>query len=165
MEQEWPHVDDSRSWVTGTSSFIIAFSVLLPVFQNSRRKSLYRINNLANNHYSQDLICYGRKLNILLIPNPQSFIQNSEYTEAVNSFPPVPFPHRSVARVQDLDPLKSGTAALAGVVQWVAHQPANQKVRQFNSWGQAPSWGCAGGNQTMFLSLSFPLPSPLSRNE
>ena len=32
--------------------------------------------------------------------------------------------------------------------------------------GQIPSWGCVRGNHTlMFLSLSFSLPSPLSKNK
>ena len=65
------------------------------------------------------------------------------------------------------------TPALAGVAQWVEHQPTNQvSLVQFpvraHAWvaGQVPSWGCVKGNHTlMFLSLSFALPSPLSKNK
>ena len=31
--------------------------------------------------------------------------------------------------------------------------------------GRVPSWGCVRGNQLMFLSLSFFLPSPLSKSK
>ena len=63
--------------------------------------------------------------------------------------------------------------ALAGVAQWVEHQPVNQKVAgsipsQGTCLGVARvlSKGCMRGNHTlMFLSLFFSLPSPLSRNE
>ena len=63
-------------------------------------------------------------------------------------------------------------SALAGVAQWTERQPANQSLVQFpvrtHAWvvGQVPSWGHARGNHTlMFLSLSFSLPSPLSKNK
>ena len=63
--------------------------------------------------------------------------------------------------------------ALAGVAQWVACQPAtNGSQVQFpvgaHAWvaGWIPGGGCARGNQTLiFLSLSFSLPSPLSKNK
>ena len=70
--------------------------------------------------------------------------------------------------------LKVHTFALAGVAQWIERQPMNQRVT-----GSIPSQGtCLGckpglwwgmvvsGNHTlMFLSLSFSLPSPLSKNK
>ena len=64
-------------------------------------------------------------------------------------------------------------AALAGVAQWIECQTANQRVQvQFPvrapAWvaGQVPSRGCMRGNHTlMFLSLSFSLPSPSSKNK
>ena len=64
-------------------------------------------------------------------------------------------------------------SALAGVAQWIEHQPANQSVTglipsQGTCLGcrPGPSWGCTRGKHTlMFLSLSFSLPSPLSKNK
>ena len=66
-----------------------------------------------------------------------------------------------------------GTNALAGGAQWIECRPANHRAA-----GWIPSQGtCLGcgpgslvrgmrGNHTlMFLSLSFSLPSPLSRNK
>ena len=58
---------------------------------------------------------------------------------------------------------------LAGVAQWIECQPANQRVTgsipsRAHAWvaGWVPSRGCARGNHTLiFLSLSFPFPSPL----
>ena len=63
--------------------------------------------------------------------------------------------------------------ALAGVAQWIERPPSNQRVA-----GSIPSQGtCLGcrpgpseghmrGNHTlMFLSFSFSLPSPLSKNK
>ena len=72
-------------------------------------------------------------------------------------------------------PMENNTA-LAGVGQWFKHQPVNQKVTSsIPSQGtcpgcEVPSWGCAKGNQQtplapIFLSLSFSLPSPLSKNK
>ena len=63
--------------------------------------------------------------------------------------------------------------ALAGVAQWIECWPANQRALvQFpvraHAWvaGQVSSWGRMRGNYTlMFLSLSFSLPSPLSKNK
>ena len=64
-------------------------------------------------------------------------------------------------------------SALAGVAQWIECQPANQRVAglipsQAHAWvvGQVPNGGHVRGNHTlMFLSLSFSLPSPLSKNK
>ena len=63
--------------------------------------------------------------------------------------------------------------ALAGVAQWIEHQPVNQRVTGSIPshstclvCGHIPIWGCVRGNHTlMFLSLSFSLPSPLSKNK
>ena len=63
--------------------------------------------------------------------------------------------------------------ALAGVVQWIEHQPANKRVMgsipsQGTSLGcrLGPQWGHGRDNHTlMFLSFSFSLPSPLSKNK
>ena len=62
---------------------------------------------------------------------------------------------------------------LAGVAQRVEHQTANQKVAgsilsqgTYLGCGPAPHLGaCVRGNQSMFLSLSFSLPSPLSKSK
>ena len=69
--------------------------------------------------------------------------------------------------------IKKRSPALAGVSQWIEHRPVNQRVT-----GWIPSQGtCLGcsqvsskghlrGNHTLvFLSLSFSLPSPLSKNK
>ena len=67
---------------------------------------------------------------------------------------------------------KTEKLALAGVAQWV--ECSNSKDCQFKSqsrahvWvaGQVPSRGSTRGNYTlMFLSLSFSLPSPFSKNK
>ena len=69
---------------------------------------------------------------------------------------------------------KNQPKALAGVAQWTEHQPANQRVTgwipslQAGAWvvGQVPSRGRVRGNHAlMFLSLSFSLPSPLSKTK
>ena len=62
--------------------------------------------------------------------------------------------------------------ALAGVAQWIEHQPEKHRVAgsipsQAHAWvaGQVPGGGHMRGSHTlMFLSLSFSLPSPLSKN-
>ena len=74
---------------------------------------------------------------------------------------------------------KTNHLPLAGMAQWVEHQPANQKVTSL-ILGQGsclgcrpgPSWGHVRGSQSMFLShtsmflsLSFSLPSPLSKKK
>ena len=62
--------------------------------------------------------------------------------------------------------------ALAGVAQWMGHRPANQKVAGLTPSqgtclvvGQVPTRGCERCNRMMFLSLSLPLPSPLSKDK
>ena len=63
--------------------------------------------------------------------------------------------------------------ALAGVAQWIDCWPENQRVPSLipvraRAWvvGQVPSGGCLRANHTlMFLSFSFSLPSPLSKNK
>ena len=63
--------------------------------------------------------------------------------------------------------------ALAGVTQWIERRlqtkgsPVRFPVRAHACVvGQVPSWGHMRGNHTlMFLSLSFSLLSPLSKNE
>ena len=65
--------------------------------------------------------------------------------------------------------------ALAGVAQWIEHQPENQRVAGLVRFpvraharvvGQIPRRGCVRGNHTlMFFSLSFSLPPPLSKNK
>ena len=63
--------------------------------------------------------------------------------------------------------------ALAGVAQWTERGPVNQRVMvrfpvRPHAWvvGQVPSRGHTRSNHTlMFLSLSFSLPSPLSKNK
>ena len=65
------------------------------------------------------------------------------------------------------------STALAGVAQWIECQTVNPKVASWfpvraHAWvaGQDPSGGHVRGNHTlMFLSLSFSLPSPLSKNK
>ena len=67
------------------------------------------------------------------------------------------------------------TLALAGVAQWtVLACKVEELLVQFpvrtHAWGsgQVLSCGCARGNQSstsMFLSLFFSLPSPLSKNK
>ena len=64
--------------------------------------------------------------------------------------------------------------ALAGIPQWIEHWPANQRspdrfpVRA-HAWvaGQVPCCGegVRGNHTLMFLSLTFSLPSPLSKNK
>ena len=61
----------------------------------------------------------------------------------------------------------------AGVAQWIECQPANQRVAgsipgRAHAWvvGQVPSKGLTRSNHTlMFLSVSFSLLSPLSKNK
>ena len=71
----------------------------------------------------------------------------------------------------ELDCKMKGEMALAGVAQWTEHRPVNQRVAgsiRAHAWvvGQVPNRGLAKGNHTlMFLSLSFSLPSPLSKNK
>ena len=63
--------------------------------------------------------------------------------------------------------------ALAGVAQWIEHGPVNQRVTiQFpvraHTWvaSQVPNKGYMRSNHTLiFLSLSFSLPSSLSKNK
>ena len=67
--------------------------------------------------------------------------------------------------------------ALTGVAQWTEHQNAKQRVAgsipsqgivRAHAWvvGQVLSRGCLRGNYTlMFLSLTFSLPSSLSKNK
>ena len=57
-------------------------------------------------------------------------------------------------------PVKTCQTALAGVAQWIEPWPAHQKVE-----GSVPSQGACLGCGPMFLSLSFSLPSPLSKNK
>ena len=64
---------------------------------------------------------------------------------------------------------KTVSGALAGVAQWIECQPVNQMVTSLiPSQGtcQVPSGEHVRGNHTlMFLSLFFPLTSPLSKNK
>ena len=70
-------------------------------------------------------------------------------------------------------PKKKKKSALAGVAQWMERWLANQRVAgsipsqgTCLDWGPGPSWGHMRDNHTlMFLSLSFSLPSPLSKNK
>ena len=53
--------------------------------------------------------------------------------------------------------------ALAGVVQWIECQPANQRAQAWVA-GQAPSWGRMTGNHTFDVPLPlFSFPSPFSK--
>ena len=62
---------------------------------------------------------------------------------------------------------------MAGVTQWIEHQPANQRVAgsipsQAYAWvaGRVHNKGHTRGNHTlMFLSISFSLPAPLPKNK
>ena len=57
--------------------------------------------------------------------------------------------------------------ALTGVAQWVGWRPVDQKVA-VSVPGHHTCLGCRpgpGGNQSMFLSLSCSLPSPLSKSK
>ena len=67
---------------------------------------------------------------------------------------------------------------LTGAAQWVGHCPTNWKVicsipvrAQVRVAGLVTDWGCERGSQLMFLctsiflSLFFSLPSPLSKNK
>ena len=63
--------------------------------------------------------------------------------------------------------------ALTGVAQLVGCRPAKAEGRRFNPWlGHMlglQAWSPVGahvrGNQLMFLSLSFSIPSPLSKSK
>ena len=67
--------------------------------------------------------------------------------------------------------LKSAFSALAGVTQWIEHQPVNQRVASSIpsqgsclGCGPGPQWGHVRGNHTlMLLSLSFSFSSPLQK--
>ena len=69
--------------------------------------------------------------------------------------------------------MKDEGGALAGVAQWIECKPVNQRATgsipfRAHAWvvGQVPSRGHARGNHTlMFLSFSFSLPPPLSKNK
>ena len=77
----------------------------------------------------------------------------------------------------DLPMINNWSLALAGVAQWIAHQPENTNVASLIpsqgtclGCGMVPSWGHVRGNQLMYLShinVSFPLslPSHLSKNK
>ena len=59
--------------------------------------------------------------------------------------------------------LRVSSFAMAGMAQWIECWHGNQKVASSilvmaHAWvvGQVLSWGCAGGNQLMFLSLFSP---------
>ena len=68
---------------------------------------------------------------------------------------------------------KKNCFPLAGVAQWIECQPENQRAACLvpshgtcRVSGQVPSRGRPRGNRTlMFLSLSFSLPFPLSKNK
>ena len=76
-------------------------------------------------------------------------------------------------KTADINHMKKTVRALAGVAQWIECEPANQRVigsipSQGTCLGcgpgQVPSRECRRGNHTLiFLSLSFSLPSPLSK--
>ena len=62
--------------------------------------------------------------------------------------------------------------AVAGIAQWIERQLANRKVPgsipsrgTCLSGGPGPSWGHVRGKESMFLSISFSLPSFLSKNK
>ena len=70
-------------------------------------------------------------------------------------------------------PVKNEKGALAGIVQWtecrlrIKGLPVRFPIKA-HAWvvGQVPSRGHVRGNHTlMFVSLSFSLPSPLSKNK
>ena len=74
------------------------------------------------------------------------------------------------------EPVKAIELALGGVAQWIEHQPAYEpKGRRFDSQSghipglqaRLPVGGVRkrGNHTLMFLSLSFSLPSPLSKNK
>ena len=89
-----------------------------------------------------------------------------------------PGPHTSKAKSSLFMYLSKKFYALAGVAQWIEHWRANLKVASLipdrvhaRVAGQVPSWGRARRNRlvclsqtSMFLSLSFSLLSPLSKN-
>ena len=70
---------------------------------------------------------------------------------------------------------ESPACVLAGVAQWIENQPVNQKVTSSIPGhdlrahalvvGQVPCWRGSRGNELMFFSLSFSLPSHLSKNK
>ena len=77
-----------------------------------------------------------------------------------------------IFQIQELPNVKLCLFALASVAQCIEHWPVNQRVShsirvRAHVWalGQVPSREHTRGNHTMFLSLSFPLPSPLSKNK
>ena len=67
---------------------------------------------------------------------------------------------------------KKWSPTLIGVAQLVGHSSAKCKATGKVPWlthacvaGQVPGWGHARGSPSVFLSLSFSLPSPLSKNK
>ena len=64
-------------------------------------------------------------------------------------------------------------SALAGVPQWIEHEPVNQRVTgSISSLGlmpglqaRSPVGGTRGNHSLMFHSLSFSFLSPLSKNK
>ena len=55
---------------------------------------------------------------------------------------------------------------LAGVAQWIECQLANQRVADsIPSQGTCPYLGASEGQLQVYVSLSFSLPSPLSKNK
>ena len=63
-------------------------------------------------------------------------------------------------------------SALAGVTQWIECQPANQRVTGLIpsqgthvGFRPGPQLGACEKELDVFLSLSFSLPSPLSKNK
>ena len=56
--------------------------------------------------------------------------------------------------------IKKLSSALVGVAQWIEHGGMNQRVT-----GSIPSKGTCLDHTLMFLSLSFSVPSPLSKNK
>ena len=79
----------------------------------------------------------------------------------------------SLWEIKGANVILNRSRAVAGVAQWIECRPANWRVaslisRQGACWvaGQVPSRGRVRGNHTlMFLSLSFFLPSPFSKNK